>query len=124
MDFTDQMSHPVKAVHQVWEPDGKHRKKARMEGTFLQVRFLTENNLLFTGLISSPWSFRRVLTSWERGSLPLRCLQRRKQVIQMLWLDNIWIQPGCLVLFVQNHRHAGVNFANHIIGRTRDVYTY
>jgi len=37
MDFTDQMSQPVKAVHQVWEPDGKHRKKARVKGMFLQA---------------------------------------------------------------------------------------
>ncbi len=37
MDFTDQMSQPVKAVHQDCKPDGKRQKKARMEGTFLQA---------------------------------------------------------------------------------------
>ena len=36
MDFIDQMSKPVKAVYQVWEPYEKHRKKARVQGTFLR----------------------------------------------------------------------------------------
>jgi hypothetical protein len=36
MDFTDQMGQPVKAVHQVWEPDGKVPQKARVKGTFLR----------------------------------------------------------------------------------------
>jgi hypothetical protein len=37
MDFTDQMNQPVKAVHQVWEPDGKVPQKARVKGMFLQA---------------------------------------------------------------------------------------
>jgi hypothetical protein len=37
MIFTDQMSSPVKAIHQVWKPNGKQRKKASMEGMFLQA---------------------------------------------------------------------------------------
>jgi len=37
MEYIDQMSQPVKAVHQVWEPDGKVPQKARVEGTFLQA---------------------------------------------------------------------------------------
>jgi hypothetical protein len=42
MDFTYQMSQPVKAIHLVWEPDGKVPQKARVEGTFLQVDFLQQ----------------------------------------------------------------------------------
>ena len=51
MDFTDQMSQPVKAVHQVWKPDGKHRKKARVEGTFLQA-FLYACALRFASMLA------------------------------------------------------------------------
>jgi hypothetical protein len=69
MDFTDQMSRPVKAVHQVWKPDGKQRKKSRVEGTFLRSFRLFGFPLFMNALLAWHHMHAACLTAGIDGNL-------------------------------------------------------
>jgi hypothetical protein len=114
----------VVAFHKVWKPNAKQQKKPVWRVRSFRL-------ISYSKLCAVHWFDKLTIVishsvDFRGNAVVFHCarFKRGEQRIQLLWPDNIWIQSGGIVFYVQDHRHEDVNFANHTIGRTCDVYTY